>query len=90
MKATTINLMSVSSYHSLTLIERQQVLLAISKPSTFFISFYNHLPHANSCIECFNQLNDLHFDIWGQYMYSSYNSFQTVYSKYLKSQKAKK
>lgn len=84
-----LNLLKVTSYYDLDFTQRNQVLLAISKPSAFFTTFYNQLPFARTNIECFNKLNDLHFDIWGQYMYSSYNSFQIVYKKHTTSKSRK-
>lgn len=78
------NLMIITSYYNLTYAEREQVLLAISKPSAFFKTFFNNLPYAKTKTECFNQLNDLHFDIYAEYMYTDYRSFQIVYSRFTK------
>jgi hypothetical protein len=79
-----LNLMKIESYHDLDFMQREKVILALSKSETFFKTFFNHLPYARTKTECFNHLNNLHLDIYGIYMYSDYNTFQTVYSKFLK------
>lgn len=82
-----LNLMKVNSYYDLSIIDREKIVIAVSKPKNFFNTFFNQLKYARTMVECFNKLNDLHFDIYAEYMYSSYASFQIVYSKYIKKNK---
>lgn len=79
-----INLMEVNSYYDLSIIEREQIVIAVSKPKNFFNTFFNQLKNARTMVECFNKLNELHYDIYAEYMYSTYASFQIVYSKHIK------
>lgn len=82
-----LNLMQIESYYDLSMIEREKVVIAISKPKNFFNTFFNQLPNAKTMVECFNKLNDLHYDIYSEYMYSTYTSFMTVYGKHYKKTK---
>lgn len=79
-----LNLMQVQSYYDLSMIEREKVVIAVSKPKNFFNTFFNQLPDARNMVECFNKLNDLHYEIYTEYMYSTYASFQIVYSRHIK------
>jgi len=81
------NYLKIESFHDLSFKEKAEVIVSISKPETFFMTFFENLPNARTQVECFNHLNDLHFDIYGFYMYSEYNSFRNTYQKYLKNRR---
>ena len=81
------NYLKIQSYHNLTFKEKAEVIVSISKPENFYLTFFNNLPHARTRVECFNHLNDLHFDIYGFYMYSDYASFNNCYSRHLKNRR---
>lgn len=77
------NFLQIKSYKKLTSHQKTEVILSLSKPDKFFITFFENLPHAKTKAECFNKLNALHFEIWGNYMYSDYSSFQKCYKNYI-------
>lgn len=81
------NLIEITSYHDLTFKDREKVLLAISKPKDFFHTFFNNLKFSQTRTECFNKLNDLHLDAYGDYMYSSYESFMITYKRHLETRR---
>lgn len=78
-----MNYIEIDSYFKLSHEQRVDAIIALSKPQAFFITFFNNLANANSKIECFNKLNELHFEIYQEYMYSDYNSFRVVFTRYL-------
>lgn len=80
---TQLNLMNITSYYDLDVYQQQKVLLMVSKPKNFFVAYFNALPQARTCAECFNKINELHHEIWGEYMYSDWKSFSKVYKRYL-------
>ena len=82
-----INLIILDSYFDLDFEQRAKVVVAVSKPKNFFDSFFNNLPNARTRIECFNKINDLHFEIYGYEMYSSYRSFSQMYKRYVNQSK---
>lgn len=82
-----LNFQEISSYLDLDFTERNKVIIAISKPKNFFNTYFINLKNFNTRIECFNKLNDLHYEIYGFQMYSSWHSFNNVYSRYLRSKK---
>ena len=83
----SINLIELESYYDLTFEQREKVIISISKQKKFFETYFNNLKNARTSTECFNKLNDLHFEIYGSYMYSSFCSFSIVYSRNLKKKK---
>lgn len=55
----------------------------LSVNHSFFKAYFNNLPFAKTQAECFNKLNDLHFEIFGIDKYSSYNSFRHKRNEYV-------
>ena len=52
-----------------------------------FIDYYFEqlkLPDYKTNIECFNAINDIHYELFGEYKYSSYHSFRSQLSRHLK------
>jgi len=49
----------------------------------FFKRYFNFLAKSRTNIEAFNSANDEHFILFGDYRYSSYNSFGINLKKYL-------
>ncbi len=47
----------------------------------FYNYYFNDLKYHRNQTECFNHINDLYFDIYGEYRYESYQSFSNQYSK---------
>lgn len=84
---TNQNIFEIQSYYDLPFNEREKLLIAISKPKSFFNTFFNNLKNARNRIECFNKINDLHVEVYGYEMYSSYQSFIITYRKYLNKKK---
>lgn len=76
------NLIQLESIFDLDFQERAEVIIAISKPKNFFKTYFKNLPYARTNLECFNKLNELHFEVYGEYMYSSYESFKVVCNRH--------
>jgi hypothetical protein len=81
------NLIEIVSYYDLSFVERNKLIIQLSKPKSFFQTFFDNLKNTNTRIECFNKLNNLHQEIYGFEMYSSYESFITVYGRHIKNRK---
>ena len=73
---------------------RQQVELmrSLATRSGFFKQYFKELarkeqgkPVHRTNYECFNHLNTVYFDLFGEYKYSTYNSFHVSYTNYLHS-----
>ena len=42
----------------------------------FFLFYFDQLPKFNTQTDCFNAVNMLHYEIFGEEKYSSYDSFR--------------
>lgn len=54
------------------------------KPFGFYRYYFNELPQHATKIECFNHVNELYFDLFGEYRYEEWNSFRNQYNRHLK------
>ena len=52
----------------------------------FFEYYVTELPKNRTNVAAFHVVNDLYFDLFGEYRYSSYDSFRRVYARYLKNE----
>jgi hypothetical protein len=52
--------------------------------SGFFQYYFKQLdnPKYRTYVECFNAVNDLHFELFGEYRYESYDSFRKQVNYY--------
>lgn len=55
-------------------------------PYGFYQYYFNELPFHRTNLECFNHVNDIYFELYGEYRYESYNSFRIQYNQHLKKQ----
>lgn len=76
----------ISIYAQLEVLrEKSELMRKIYTPSGFYEYYFSQLKCHKTQIECFNYCNDLHFELFGSYKYSSYKSFQNVnYNKHSK------
>jgi len=63
--------------------EEKQFLRKLATSSGFFSLYYSLLHKFKTNLECFNHLNDRHFEEFGIYKYSSYQSFNICKNKKL-------
>lgn len=69
---------------ALTIIDRNNYMHQLGKSNGFLQVYLNSLGQFPTQIETFNHLNDLYFELWGEYRFSDYNSFRWSLRKYLK------
>jgi hypothetical protein len=53
----------------------------------FFQYYFNELPHHPTQTDAFNHVNDLYYELFGEYRYESYDTFRKVYTRNLKNNK---
>lgn len=56
--------------------QQTEMMRKIHNPQGFYDYYFAQLPLHRTNVECFNAVNDLYFELFGDYKYSSYNSFQ--------------
>lgn len=59
------------------LLAENELMRKLATASGFYEYFFSQLPHHETLTDCFNMVNDKYFDFFGEYRYSSYNSFAT-------------
>lgn len=64
-----------------------EMMRRIWNPSGFISYYLEQLPNHNTAVECFNCINDLHTELFGEEKYSSYVSFQNQLRKYAQHEK---
>lgn len=81
----------MSKDQSLTLAQQIEELQAQNKlmrqlatTTGFYEYYFKQLSHHRTNFECFNHVNDLYFDIFGEYRYSSFKSFHNSISQHYK------
>lgn len=52
-----------------------KLMRQLATSTGFYEYYFSQLKHHRTNIECFNHVNDLYFDIFGEYRYASYYSF---------------
>lgn len=65
--------------------QQNQLLKQLGTTVGFYQYYFNQLKHHKTNVECFNAVNELHFDLFGEYRYSSWATF--VQSKFYKNKK---
>jgi hypothetical protein len=53
-----------------------KILKKLGTAEGFYQYFFEQLPKHRTNLECFNHVNDLHLDLFGEYRYSSWHSFR--------------
>ena len=64
--------------------EENIIICKIATPAGFYQYYFDQLKHHKTEVDCFNTVNDLYFKYFGEYKYSSYNSFRKLKNKHLK------
>lgn len=67
--------------------QENKLLRELATRHGFFQYYFDQLPKHRTTVECFNQANDLHLDLFGEYKYESIHSFRRSLSYYRKSNK---
>lgn len=78
----------IKQVHDLTEAEKYHLSIQLGgrTPHGFYKYYFDDLPYHPTNIECFNHVNQLYFDLYGEYRYSDYTSFRIQYNRHLKNQ----
>ena len=76
----------VASTTDLDVYQKNQLFKTLGgkSPDGFYIYYFNELPFHRNQNECFNHVNNLYLELFGEYRYSSYDSFRRKYNKEIK------
>ena len=55
--------------------QENNLMRQLGTATGFYEYYFKQLKYHRTNIECFNTVNDLYFDLYGEYRYSSYYSF---------------
>jgi len=61
--------------------KENELLKKLATNSGFYTYYFEMLPKCKTFTEAFNMANDEYYELFGQYKYSSYNSFQNAMKK---------
>jgi hypothetical protein len=61
--------------------KENELLKKLATNSGFYTYYFEMLPKCKTFTEAFNMANDKYHELFGQYKYSSYNSFQNAMKK---------
>lgn len=64
--------------------KENEIICKIATSSGFYEYYFEQLKHHKTNVDCFEYVNNLYFDFFGEYKYASYNSFRTLRNKNLK------
>lgn len=64
--------------------KENKLLRTLGTRQGFFNYYFEMLPQCRTNVECFNHVNDLHLDLFGEYRYETYNSFRQLLNYNLK------
>lgn len=72
-------------------VQRQMLLMRnLVKPLGFYQVYFEELPRHRTKQEAFNSVNDIYFELFGEFKYENYESFRvTVYRMISKDKKQK-
>lgn len=80
--------MNAQEQHLEVLIQKlkneNETIRQIATSSGFYEYYFKKLKEHLTEIDCFNEVNDLYFEYFGEYKYASYNSFRKLKNKHLK------
>lgn len=80
--------MTAQEQHLEVLIQKlkkeKEIICKIATSSGFYQYYFEQIKCYKTNVECFEAVNDLYFKYFGEYKYSSYNSFRTLRNKQLK------
>lgn len=57
--------------------QENQLMRQLATTQGFYQYYFSQLPKHRTNCECFNHCNDLHFDLFGEYKFSSWYSFRS-------------
>lgn len=61
-----------------------RLLRTLGTREGFFQYYFEQLPKHRTQVECFNFVNEKHFDLFGEWRYETYNSFRHQLTNYHK------
>lgn len=80
--------MTAQEQHLEALIQKlkkeNEIIRKIATASGFYEYYFKQLKHYKTEIECFNAINELYHNYFGEFKYSSYDSFRKIKNKNLK------
>lgn len=60
------------------LTRQNKLMRQLATAEGFYKYYFSQLPNHPTALSCFNAINDMYFDFFGEYKYSCYNSFQAA------------
>lgn len=61
--------------------EQIEIMKKLGTASGFYNYYFNQLPNFKSTSDCFNYVNKLYYQFFGEFRYSSFNTFQSTVSR---------
>jgi hypothetical protein len=55
---------------------QNDLLKQLGTTAGFYEYYFKNIKHHRTNVECFNAVNDLYFDLFGEYRFSSFNAFR--------------
>lgn len=76
----------ISEVKHIDIYEREKLYRQLGgrTPHGFYKYYFDDLPFHSTNFECFNHVNTIYFDLYGEYRYEDYNSFRRAYTYHLK------
>jgi hypothetical protein len=68
------------SIKTLTVEQKYDLAQKLGTTRTFFLYYFDELPNYKTTADCFDAVNELHFEIFTEYKYSDHNSFKRALS----------
>ena len=63
--------------------KEREIMRQIVTANGFYKYYFSQLVNYKSNLDCFNAINDMYFDFFGEYRYSGYESFKQQIKKYI-------
>lgn len=61
--------------------EENQLMRKLGTKLGFFQHYFDNLKRHRTQNECFNEVNELYFDLFGEWRYDNYDSFRKQFNK---------
>ena len=60
-----------------------EIIKRIATSAGFYQYYFENLKHYKTEIDCFEKINDLYYEFFGEHKFSSYDSFRKQKNKYI-------
>lgn len=61
--------------------QENRLMRILGTKSGFFQYYFDQLKEHRTQYECFNAVNEKHYELFGEYRYDNYNSFRNQFNK---------